>query len=143
MARVGMNSVHGDGIQVLHDGAMHWVLTARMEQKVLLYDSLKANANDMVRIQICELFPGSHSNEKIKVQIRPCQIQKGGVDCGLFALANAVELALGNDLSKINFDQTKMRPHLRLCLESGQISSFPQTNMPQRRTEPSIESVPV
>ena len=54
------------------------------------------------------------------------QKQKGYTDCGLFAIANAYELASGNIHFnyKVSFDQSTMRKHQVNCLEKEEISSF-------------------
>ena len=52
--------------------------------------------------------------------------QEGGVDCGLFAIAYAVELAYGEDPSGIIYDQASMRTHLTDSLVSGSITPFPR-----------------
>ena len=48
------------------------------------------------------------------------------MDCGLFAIAFAYELADGNDPSDVSFDQGKMRQHLVQCLEKGRLEAFPR-----------------
>ena len=54
------------------------------------------------------------------------QKQVGGKDCGLFTIANALEVLGGNDVSQVIFDQSKMRKHLISCFENGKISPFPK-----------------
>ena len=47
--------------------------------------------------------------------------------CFLFQnmrIANAYELAAGNDTSDVSFDQGKMRKHLVQCLEKGRFWTF-------------------
>ena len=39
-------------------------------------------------------------------------------------IANACELAAGNDTSDVSFDQGKMRKHLVQCLEKGRFGTF-------------------
>ena len=58
------------------------------------------------------------------MELLPAQIQQGGVDCGLFAITKAYELAAGNDPSDVSFDQGKMRKHLVQCLEKGRFEPF-------------------
>ena len=52
-------------------------------------------------------------------------IQSGSYDCGLFAIAFATALALGEKPELFFFDQWNMRAHLRQCLESGEMKMFP------------------
>ena len=59
-----------------------------------------------------------------QAQIRSAQ--QGGVDCGLFAIAYAVDIANGEDPASFVYDQGTMRHHLLTCLESFTISPFPK-----------------
>jgi len=54
------------------------------------------------------------------------QVQEGNVDCGLFAIAVATDLAYGNDPVNIIFEQKKMRNHIFENLESGLLQPFPR-----------------
>ena len=53
------------------------------------------------------------------------QQQKGGLDCGLFAIAFALHLVMGDDLTKIVFEQDKMRGHLLKCFINKKLEPFP------------------
>ena len=64
---------------------------------------------------------------------RPVQQQKGGSDCGVFAVAFAAVLASGCHPSAIKFQQSDMRNHLRQCLEDNQLSDFPTTRIGRER----------
>ena len=54
------------------------------------------------------------------------QQQYGTDDCGLFAIACAYELCLGNNPGKIQFHQNVLRDHYTQCLSNKQLTSFPQ-----------------
>ena len=64
-----------------------------------------------------------------------CQKQVGVHDCGIFAIANAVELMTNGEIKDVVFDQSKMRNHLVSCFEAGKISAFPKygINSPNNR----------
>ena len=47
------------------------------------------------------------------------------VECGVFAIAFAVSLALGTNPKHVTFDTSKMRPHLAVCLKAQKLSMFP------------------
>jgi hypothetical protein len=50
-------------------------------------------------------------------------------DCGLHAIANAVSLAMGEQHpSECFYDREVMRIHLKSCLHSNFMSSFPKSN---------------
>ena len=54
------------------------------------------------------------------------QPQVGGADCGLFAIANVVDLCCGVDPSTEKRIQSEMRDHLLSYFESEKISPFPK-----------------
>ncbi len=53
------------------------------------------------------------------------QQQSGGVDCGVFAIANAYHAERGDTVEMLQFDQARMRQHLIQCFEKQQFSPFP------------------
>ena len=63
---------------------------------------------------------------KVFVEMPHVQQQRGGSDCGLFAIAFAVHLAFGDNLSTLQFDQTLMRRHLLKCFQQKDMMPFPQ-----------------
>ena len=60
------------------------------------------------------------------IQMNVASTQQGSYDCGLFALAYALELALKKDPLTLIFDQTKMRGHFLSCLEKEEAEQFPK-----------------
>ena len=61
------------------------------------------------------------------VDVPYIQQQRGLVDCGVFAIAFAVHLALGDDVTRLNFNQGQMRKHLLKCFQEKVMTPFPQT----------------
>lgn len=56
----------------------------------------------------------------------PVQRQQGFTDCGLFAIAIALDLCLGKrDPSELDYIQEVMRPFLYQCFEQGHLRCFP------------------
>ena len=53
------------------------------------------------------------------------ETQRNSYDCGVHAIANATELALGRDPVVCRWDGGRMREHLKTCLEEGVMKSFP------------------
>ena len=53
------------------------------------------------------------------------QKQCGGDDCGLFTIANAVQLAKKCDPAKVKYLQYQMRANLIKCFEKGKMTTFP------------------
>ena len=72
-------------------------------------------------------------------------MQSGSYDCGLFAIAFATALALGEKPELFSFEQLKMHTHLRQCLEKGEMEMFPVSR--KRRMKKSLvkstEEIPV
>ena len=59
------------------------------------------------------------------VQFTYTQKQKGGSDCGVFAIAFAFHAAMEDNISGLQFDQLKMRRHLMKCLRKQKFTPFP------------------
>ncbi len=57
----------------------------------------------------------------VKLNFVNVQKQKGGSDCGLFAIA----ISNGLNPSRIIFDQAAMRSHLVTCLNNKKMTLFP------------------
>ncbi|KAK8405867.1 hypothetical protein O3P69_001975 [Scylla paramamosain] len=57
--------------------------------------------------------------------MRPVQQQNDGHSCGLFALAFAFSIAVGQDPCTVRYDRASMAPHLVRCLEQGVVEPFP------------------
>ena len=49
-------------------------------------------------------------------------------DCGLYAIAFAVDLCSGQDVCKRNFSAVLMRPHLLNCLQNRRFTPFPASD---------------
>ena len=49
----------------------------------------------------------------------------GNNDCGIFAIAFTLYLALGDDLQHILFEQSQMQPHLLKCFQRKKMEPFP------------------
>ena len=65
-------------------------------------------------------------NSELEIHIPSCQQQKNGVDCGIFAVANAYYILSGIDVSSIRIDENKMRMHFLQCFEQGRFELFPE-----------------
>ena len=124
--------IQGDGyhycpsetIQITHNSKHHWLLLSTIGGCVNIYDSLHMNVTESLKRQIIQLFSPDGCMPAYKIM--ECQKQVGSTDCGLFAIANAIEIILGNDLTSIVFDQSMMRTHLISCFEKGKLVPFPK-----------------
>lgn len=107
-----------------------------------VYDSLYSEMPTSTKEQICALLASTSSS--IQLDFINVQVQPNVNDCGLFSLAfstalcagqyiyfiviislSRIYLRTGRDPHNLNFDSTKMRPHLLECLEKGEIQPFP------------------
>ena len=61
----------------------------------------------------------------ITLKVEKTQFQKGGSDCGLFAIAFATDLCHGNNPASYRYDQDKLRSHLLECLRLKKMTPFP------------------
>ena len=115
-------------VQILQNKNFHWVTESSVNSKsgsVDSYDSLfHGRIKDHVKLQIANIC--KTENSELEMHIRPCQQEKNGVDCGIFAVANAYYILSGIDVSSIRIDENKMRAHFRQCLEQGRFESFPE-----------------
>ena len=113
-------------IQILNNRNGHWLTVPTIDYPhptVAVYDSMYRSAGMHVKSQVASLL---HSDApKIRLHLMDSQIQAGGSDCGLFAIANATALVVKKDTRKFFYDQKKMRRHLFECLEKRKITLFP------------------
>ncbi|XP_028409955.1 uncharacterized protein LOC114532611 [Dendronephthya gigantea] len=123
--------VSGDFIQILNDGYDHWVCVSNLEidvkdpATVNMYDSMNQGFIAKFTKQQLASFMCIQSAE-MKIIMKSVQQQTSHVDCGVFAIAFATALALGQDPSKLRYDVPKMRPHLVECLKLKKMSPFPE-----------------
>ena len=113
-------------IQIICTGRHHWILISTVgtvHPTVMVYDSLYCTVNSFVERQIATLL--NTNCKEIDLRFVNVQMQYGGADCGLFAIAFATALALGHAPEAFHFQQNSMRQHLRECLEHGVITMFP------------------
>ena len=96
-------------------------------------DSLRLGLSTSVKRTIANLL---HTNKPtIVIQQARMQLQSGGADCGLFAIATATAICNGQDPENIRFDQRQMRQHLLKCLDDKLLLPFPSTKAPKKRPE--------
>ena len=117
--------VSGEFIQIIHTGSDQLVCVSSigcLVGKVGLYDSL---FHDVISQEIEEQTNDLLGGHLVELQFVPVQQQTNDSDCGVFAIAFAVSLALGTNAKHVTFDTLRMRPHLAACLKAQKISMFP------------------
>ena len=63
----------------------------------------------------------------INIEYMDVAEQQNGKDCGVYAIANALDTCRRNDPSVCNWKDTQMRKHLLRCLDDEELISFPQS----------------
>jgi hypothetical protein len=92
-------------------------------------------------IQLSQIY--SHGKKRLLVKIPEIHKQTNSIDCGLYAIANAVEYCLTGYTGglHIKFDQKYMRDHLISCLEKNQFRPFPKCYMSKKSKVESINFI--
>ena len=109
-------------LQIIFCRSDHWIVASTIKSKegtVNVYDSLFDELDDSTEKTVQFLFPNK------TIQVVPVQKQCGYDDCGLVAIANAVQLARGHDPLKAHYSQYLMRTHLIKCYEELKMTPFP------------------
>ena len=115
-------------VQIFHVGGNHWVTVSNVQNSevnaISVYDSLpRRTMSTSFKEQICSLVQPRYA--KVVFDIVRVELQPNAYDCGVYAIANATELAQGRDPVLCVWKTNDMRKHLISCLESGQFSQFP------------------
>ena len=133
LSQTSFSAITQESIQIHHTGKNHWVCSTSIGGHLRVYDSSSCKRlTSSMEVQLAECYKNLATGSTLAVELPPAQIQQGGVDCGLFAIAFAYELAAGNDPSDVSFEQGKMREHLVKCLERGLFEPFPRNEVTLR-----------
>ena len=115
-------------VQILHNKRFYWVIVSNVNSKsgsVDYCDSLfHGRIKDHAKLQIANI--SKTENSELEIHIHSYQQQKNGVDCGIFATANAYYILSGIDVPSIRIGENKMRAHFLQCLEQGCFQPFPE-----------------
>jgi hypothetical protein len=132
--RKGFAARTTESVMIVHDHN-HWVTVACIGGEVMYADSLNGEVSNVVAGQLGQLFPSLVTkNGRLCVTMLNCDMQPNGRDCGVYAAAFAVELveAPGTRMLEVGFQHRGMREHLRVCLETGELTRFPNKGQRQR-----------
>ena len=119
----------GKFVQILHNDENHWVAisSAHPGDFVRYYDSLNTDScsnkkivNTIADVVMCK-------RGYLEILSAGVQQQKNAVDCGVFAIAYATDVAFGIMPAESSYDVATMRLHLLRCLEQGEMKPFPST----------------
>ncbi|XP_078681625.1 polycystin-1-like protein 2 [Branchiostoma floridae x Branchiostoma belcheri] len=131
----GFAKMTGKGLQIHHNRRAHWVLSSYTDGQVRLYDSIGADMTTYLQVQLYQTYAAFADQERnvLTIILPEVQCQTNVVDCGLFAIAWAVDIAQGQDVSSIAYDDRKMRSHLKKCLEQGRLTPFPHLTSQRKK----------
>ena len=113
-------------VQILNVERSHWIVVSNVGCKkavVNIYDSAYNFLSLNTKKQICSLW--QPSSDQVEFKLVNVQRQPNSSDCGLFAIANATELAHGRDPLLCTWNTCQMREHLFSCIERGKMEQFP------------------
>jgi hypothetical protein len=160
--KILINTDQNTFIQILHDGELHWYTLTNIKAKhghhIRIYDSYfndKTYRDNKVFTSYLKKIISPESSNKsntvyassfeikeeanvIECSIESCQVQSDLTMCGVFAIAFAYDLCIGNDPSTQIYDEENMRKHLFECLIRKNFSEFPKTNKAVLHTNPSM-----
>ena len=88
-----------------------------------MYDSLYKTVPKETKYLIASMVHVPSSD--LKIVMMDVEKQSNRSDCGVLAIAYAVNICRGMDPCTVRFDHSKIRPHLATCLENCQVSPFP------------------
>ena len=115
----GFTPQEQESIQIHFVARNHWCVSSSIGKEITVYDSKLGNTFcSSFTHQLALIYKplvetkdkdGEEVEPELAVMISDVQQQKGMADCGLFSVAFALHLALGDDPSCLLFEQS---PHL-------------------------------
>ena len=120
-------SIPKNFVQIIHVGDCHWACLSNKfseDNTVELYDTLFTKPGDTIQEQVSTIMNCEMAD--IGIQVMNVVPQQSGHSCGLYAIAVAVDLCLGNDPCSSLYDEEQMRNHSELCFNKQVIIQFPQ-----------------
>ena len=79
----------------------------------------------------CTIIPNlatHHTGKELTVNVKSCQQQANGVDCGDFLIANMFHISTDADIGSTKIGEDKMNDHLLQCIKSGEIQELEKSN---------------
>jgi len=132
-------------VQVLHNGHNHWLTISTVgapPSNILVYDSMYPSAGQATKQQVASIT--MVAEPELTLSFIDVQMQAGGSDCGVFALAFATAICFGHSPGKFQFNQQQMRSHLIDCLEKEHFTMFPIKKEHRQATKiKTSETIPV
>lgn len=130
-------------IQIFNIRGNHWVTISNIgcaANNYTVYDSIPyGDVSSRVKEQLCALI--FSESKQIALNFPQLQCQRGGGDCGLFAIAFATSLCTGLDPTDLKYEQHYLRDHLLNCIKKKSITPFPCTLNMKKNTLPIHQQV--
>ncbi|VDH90725.1 Hypothetical predicted protein [Mytilus galloprovincialis] len=130
LSETSFTPTQAPAVQIHHTGHSHWVTSlTKQSNEVYLLDSMYDTLTTSSEIQLSQIY--SHGKKRLLVKLPEVQKQTNSIDCGLFAIANAVEFCFTSFSGGIHveFDTELLREHLVICLEKGEFIPFPKKKL--------------
>ena len=110
------------------DDRQHWVTSSTTNLRVELCDSLTCPAaiSASLNKQLLQRYGALAKGGELTVYILPADQQTNSTDCGVYAIANAVEFLADDGDPIAIYESAAMRRHLIKCLESWDMTPFPK-----------------
>ena len=118
-----------DNLQIVHvklGRTDHWIALSTVgcaDGEIEIYDSLQLSPALHTQTVVARYIKSKlHS---IKIKVVNVATQKGGLDCGLYAIAMMTSIANNDDPVNLVYNQQELRIHLYQCFENEIIEKFP------------------
>ena len=118
-------------IQILHNGEDNWFTISTLglpSGYVHIYDSLYNTCTDHGIEQTSSIL--STPNSAVQLHFMDVDKQTNHTNCGLYAIAYAIDLCCDEDVCYRKYDAVLMCQHLSKCLESRRLTAFPGSDRP-------------
>ncbi len=126
-------------VQIININRTHWVCVSNVgceQGAVNGYESLPCIKSATLAVQVSVII----RSPTTKIKLSFVDIQIGGLDCALFAIACTTVICYVLDPSTCSCDQSKMRDHFLVSFEVGSVCVFPSPSKPRRKTMSKIIS---
>ena len=110
----------------------HFVMSASLGGVVWTFDSLNLTPSHLLERQVEAIYQPRDPSQPRRRVLHPTMdhTQVGSTDCGVYAIAYAVEVALGTDpgeLPTISYQRHQMRRHLLDIFHTQRVARFPRS----------------